>query len=149
MDPLAVVEAQISGVDSWPSYVLRYMFLLEPNAHVMKVAAFMYGNDVRLSDAMACYNACNGRRQSRVETVLRAWYFVWDRDVNQSHKEQYYSMRLKCQAWINGKAREQYEVVQPVVTISECGPAGTRYPGRIGLKIESIRSSSSSSSSFD
>ena len=26
MDPLAVVEAQLGSVDSWPSYVLRYMF---------------------------------------------------------------------------------------------------------------------------
>jgi len=38
-------------------------------------------------------------------------------DVNQSHKEQYYSMILKSLAWINGKAREQYEVVKPVVTL--------------------------------
>ena len=42
--------------------------------HVMKqVAAFMYGNSVGLSDAVACYNACNGRHQRRVETVLNAW----------------------------------------------------------------------------
>ena len=68
---------------------------------------------------------------------------LWDRDVNQSHKEQYNSMSLKCQAWINGKARDQYEAVKPVVTVSKFGTAGTRYPGRIGLMIESIRSSSS------
>ena len=84
MDPLAVV-AQLGSVDSWPPYVLRLMFMLEPNSRVMKVAAFMYGNNVRLSDAIACYNACNGRHQTRVETTLRAWYDVWDRDVNQSH----------------------------------------------------------------
>jgi len=89
MDPLAVVEAKLGSVDSWPSYVLRYMFLLKANSHVMKkAAAFMYGNNVGLSDAVACYNACNGRHQSSVETVLRVWYFVWDRDVNQCHKEQ-------------------------------------------------------------
>jgi hypothetical protein len=119
------------------------MFLLEPNSHVMKkVAAFMYGNKVRLSDAVGCYNVCKGRHQSRVETVVKA-YFVWDRNVNQRHKEQYYSIILKCQAWINGKARDQYELVKPVGTVSKFGPAGTRYPGRIGLTIESIRSSSS------
>ena len=90
MDPLAVVEAQLGSVDSWPPYVLRLVFMLEPNSRVMKkVAAFMYGNNVRLSDAVACYKACNGRHQSRVETVLRAWYDVRDRDMNQRHKEQY------------------------------------------------------------
>jgi hypothetical protein len=50
-----------------------------------KVAAFMYGNNVRLSDAVACYKACNGRHLNCFETVLRAWYDVWDRDVNQRH----------------------------------------------------------------
>ena len=79
-----------------------------------KVAAFMYGNSVRLSDAVTCYNACNGRHQRRVEIVLKAWYDAWDRDENRSHMEQYYSMSMKCQAWINGKAREQYEAVKPV-----------------------------------
>ena len=116
--------------------------MLEPNSRVMKkVAAFMYGNNLRLSDVVACYNACNGRHQSRVETVLRAWYDVWNRDVNQSHKEQYYSTLLKCLAWINGKAFEQYQVVKPFVILSKYGPAATRYPGRIRRIIESMRSS--------
>jgi len=54
MDPLAVVGAQFDIVDIWPSYMLRDMFLWEPNSRVMKkVGAFMYGNSVRLSDAVA------------------------------------------------------------------------------------------------
>ena len=117
--------------------------MLEPNSRVMKKeAAFMYGNNVRLSDAVVCYNACNGRHQSRVEIVLRAWYDVWDRDENQSREEEYYSMLLKCLAWINGKTPDQYEVVKPVI-LSKYGQAATRYPERIRHMIESIRSSSS------
>ena len=90
---------------------------------------------------MACYKACNVRHQSRAETVLRTWYAVWGRDVNQRHMEQYYSMLLKSLVWINGKALEQDEVVKPIVILSKCGPAATRYPGRKRCKIESIRSS--------
>ena len=143
MDPLAVVEAHLGSVDSWTPYAFRLMFMLEPNSRGMKkVAVFMYGINVRLSDAVACYNARNGRHQSRVETALRAWYDVWYRDVNQSLKEHYYSMLLKCVACINGKVRDQYEVVKTVVTLSKYGPAATRYPGRICHKIESIRRSS-------
>ena len=59
-----------------------------------------------------------GRHQRRVETVLSAWYEAWDRDENRSHMEHYYSMSMKCQAWINGKARDQYEAVKPVVSVS-------------------------------
>ena len=116
--------------------------MLEPKLRVMKkVAAFMYGNSVRLSDAMACYKACNERHQSRVEMTLRVWYDVRDRNVNQRHKEEYYSMLLKCLGWINWKALEQYEVVKPVVILSKYRAAATRYPGRIRRMIESIRSS--------
>jgi len=103
MDPLAVVEAQLGSVDSWPPFLLRFMFKLEANSRVMrKVAAFMYGKNVRLSDAVS-YDACNCH-QSSVE--LRAWYHVWDMEVNRRHMEQYYSLPLKCLAWINGKAFE-------------------------------------------
>ena len=31
-------------------------------------------------------------------------------------------MSMKCQAWINGKASDQYEAVKPVVSVSEFGP---------------------------
>ena len=72
--------------------------------------------------------------------MLRAWYDVWDRDVNQRHKDQYYSMLFKCLAWINWKTHEQYEAVMSVVILSKYGMAGTRYPGRNRCKIESIRS---------
>ena len=141
MDPLAVVEAQLGSVYNCPPYVLRLMFMLEPNPRVMKkVAAFMYGNNLKLSDAVACYKACNGRHQA-VLKLLRAWNDVWDRDVNQRHKEQYYSMLLKCFAWINGKALGQYAVVKPVVLLSKYGLDATRYPVRIRRMIESIRSS--------
>ena len=115
--------------------------MLEPNPRVMKkVAAFMYGNNVRLSDAVACYNACNGRHQNRVERVLKTWYDVSNRDEDSKHMEEYYSMSVKCQEWINGKAHEQYEAVKTVVSVSEFGPPRTRYPGQIARMTESIRS---------
>jgi hypothetical protein len=86
MVPLAIVGAQFGIVDVWPSYMLIDMFLWEPNSRVMKkVGAFMYGNSVRLSDAVACYNAGNRRYKSRVEAVLRAWYDTWNRIENRRH----------------------------------------------------------------
>ena len=56
--------------------------------------------------------------------------------------ERYYGMLLKCLAWINGKALEQYEAVKPVVKLTLLGPAATDYPGPISCEIEYIRSSS-------
>jgi len=71
-----------------------------------------------------------------------ACYDEWDIQVNRRHMKRYYSMLLKCLAWINGKALEHYEAVKPVVKFSLLGPAATDYPGPIWCKIESIRCSS-------
>ena len=61
------------------------MFILKPNPRLVKhVAAFMYGNNVRLSDAVACYNACNCHQRG-VETEMRTWYDTWDIQVNRRH----------------------------------------------------------------
>ena len=56
-----------------------------------KVAAFMYGNNIRLSDAVACYKVSNGRNQNCVETVLRAWCDVWDKE-----KVLQYAFEMSC-----------------------------------------------------
>ena len=72
-----------------------------------------------------------------MEMALKTWYDVWDRDEKLRHMEQFYSMSMKCQAFINGKARAQYEAVKPVVSVSEFGPPRS---GQIARMIESIRS---------
>ena len=47
MDPLIAVEDILGGVESWPTYIIYNMFLVEPNTiSVKKVAAFMYGSGV-------------------------------------------------------------------------------------------------------
>ena len=67
-DPLAVVEAHLGSIERWPSSVTMGMILVEPQASVTKrVAAFMYGNYVRVSDAVECYNACKGMHRSYVD----------------------------------------------------------------------------------
>ena len=118
MDQLAVVKAHLGIVDIWPSYILRHMFLLEPNSHAMKkVAAFMYGKSVRLCDALSCYNACNGRHLNRLESVLKPSYLAWDREENRTNIQPYYCMSMKCHASINWKAREQYKAVKPIDSV--------------------------------
>ena len=49
-------------------------------------------------------------------------------------------MTSKFKAWLNGKARDQYEVVKPVVTVGKFGPAGTRCTLPIGSRIDCVRS---------
>ena len=66
-DPLSIVEAQLGSVESWQSEVLINMYMEGPRARLRKrVATFMYGNCVRVGEAVACYNVCNGMHQRYV-----------------------------------------------------------------------------------
>ena len=52
MDPLAVVEEKLGSVDGWHSSVIMDMFCEKPKVRVSRrVAEFMYGNGVSVSDA--------------------------------------------------------------------------------------------------
>jgi len=58
MDHLKAVEDMLGDVETWPSYVIYNMFIVEPNTiSVKKIAAFMYGNGVPVEKAIACFNA--------------------------------------------------------------------------------------------
>jgi len=47
MDPLRLVEVILGDAESWPTYVIYNMFVVEANTiSVKKVAAFMYGSGV-------------------------------------------------------------------------------------------------------
>ena len=73
-------------------------------------------------------------------TSLKGWYHVWNRNEYLIHKERYYSLLMKCYAWINGKGLDQGEVFKPVVAVCKFGPAGTHCPLLIGSKINFVRS---------
>jgi hypothetical protein len=45
MDPLSEVEERVGAVETWPSYIIRHMFMDEPNARTVKnLAGLLYGN---------------------------------------------------------------------------------------------------------
>jgi hypothetical protein len=132
-DPLAVVESYLGSIERGPSSLIMDMFVDEPKAAVIKrVAALMYGNYVTVSDAVDCYNSCNGMLRSYVDRSPKTWYHLWDRDKNKIQKERYYSMLLKSLLWINGKALDQCEVKKPALAMSSFGPKGTPRPLLIG-----------------
>jgi hypothetical protein len=120
LSPLKRVEEIVVGVDSWPTYIVLFMFV-EPNDREMKqVAGFMYGNEVPLQTAANCYIACIGQQYSReIKKVLYSWYNTWD--TRYRHNVDYWNMRLKRLLWLNGKELAQYETVKPEVTSMEIG----------------------------
>ena len=58
MDPLKTVEDILGDVESWPTYIVFNLFVVETNTiSVKKVAAFMYGNAVLVISTINCFNA--------------------------------------------------------------------------------------------
>jgi hypothetical protein len=39
MDPLEAVEVLLGAVDSWPTYIIRYLFTEDPHARAMRNVA--------------------------------------------------------------------------------------------------------------
>ena len=98
---------------------------------IRRVAAFMYGNYVTVSDAVLCYNSCNGMHRRYVDSSLQEWYEMWDRDVGKED-EYYYSMTLKGMVCLKtGEVSEH-------LSVGKFGPEGTACPRLIGAQISSI-----------
>jgi len=71
MDPLAVVEEQMGRIEIWPTSVITDMFHEELKVCVTsRVAAFMYGNGVNLSDVVKLYKACKASLRNVSETHM-------------------------------------------------------------------------------
>ena len=133
-------------MESWPTYIIYNMFLVEPNTiSVKKVAAFMYGNTLPVTSAINCFNACMelDSSSSYVSSAMKHWYSTWDKNPYRPHIAEYYSMSSKQWFWINGEALDQLEAVWPEITVMQFGFESTGCPQIIKLTIEHIRSMSS------
>jgi len=137
MDLLREVEDILGDVESWPTYLIYDIFVVEPNRHsVKKVAAFFYGKGISIEKAVDYFIAC-------IEIVLykcalRDWYSIWDKNPYTAHKEWYYSTTLKRWMWINGNALCQQEAAWPEVGVTQFGTENTGYEQLIRTRIEHI-----------
>jgi len=131
MDPLAVVE-ELGSVDSWPSRVIMDMFYEEPKVRVSRrVATFMYGKAVSVSDAANLYKAYQGAWRNVSETHMYEWYMQWaKRDPSTLF---YYNMK-KCVMWLGRDER-----VEPEVTMRNFGQATSQPPVAISRRIAELR----------
>jgi hypothetical protein len=130
--PLAVVEEQLGSVESWPTSVIMDMFHEELKVSVSRrVAAFMYGNGVSVSDAANLYKACQAAWRNVSETHMYGWYMQWDMCVLSNI---FYYNTKKSVMWLRRDER-----LEPEVKVRNSGPARSRWPGMISLRIEELR----------
>jgi len=140
MDPLRAVEDILGDLETWPTYIITNMFIVEPNTiSVKKVVAFLYGNGVPVERAIDCFNACMGLDSYYVSCAMRDWYFEWHKNP---YKAEYYSMSLKRWMWINGMALNQQAIYM------QFGTENTGCQQIIKTTFEHVRSCTAMSSDF-
>jgi len=74
MDPLSSVEDVLGDVETWPTYIIYNMFVVEPNTiSVKKIAAFLYGNGAPVERAIDSFNASMGLDSFYVSCAMKDW----------------------------------------------------------------------------
>jgi hypothetical protein len=92
---LGAVEDILGDVDSWPTYLIYDIFVVNRNTiSVQNVAAFMYGNGVPVEKAVDCFLACIGLDSYYVSRAMKDWYSIWDNNPYTAHFARYCSMNL-------------------------------------------------------
>jgi len=140
MNLLQRVEQHLGKIDTWPTYILRYLSVNVPKAsNVKNETVFFYGNDIPVSIASILYIACNDRYELRVTEYMYDLYFRWQRCICKIHMSEYYNVMLHKFIWINGKLLNQLEEFKPEVTVMEFGMDCTGCSSLIRSKLELVR----------
>ena len=78
VNPLLVVEHRLGTIETWPSYVIRYLFLnCTRPLKIKKMTAFFYGNGITLSLAIRLYQICTDKYTSHVANTISNLYLKW------------------------------------------------------------------------
>ena len=97
MDPLSAVEQYLGAVETWPTVILRYLFIEEPTERsILEVTKHFFSNGVPVDDAALCFTSCNGGRSSAVAATVRWLYTVFRPDIPKKTYGEYGIEPLGC-----------------------------------------------------
>jgi hypothetical protein len=92
------VESHLDPIDTWPSFIIEYLFIVTPTQDVItELAAFFSGNCVSMSSAYRLYRACNPTAKSNqhVRALFYARYFLWQNSSYILYGSRYYNVFLQ------------------------------------------------------
>jgi hypothetical protein len=133
------VEHHLVPIDTWPSFIITFLFIeVAYPSVVKKLTAFFFGNDIPLNIAISLYRLCNDTYSHDTEIRMTQFYHMWQSSYYKAHMASYYNMLHQNFFWIKGRALHQLEIVQPEVTILELGIVNTQCEPQIRAKLELI-----------
>jgi len=105
---LEYVEQRVWPLDTWPTYIIGYLFVDLPSPPIVrKLSTFFYGNNVPLYIASKLYLACNDTCNIHATNYMYQLYLDCQRCMYRFHMFEYYNVLKRKYIWINGKAFNQ------------------------------------------
>ena len=103
MSLLQAVEQYLGRIDTWPSYIITYLFVETPSPRVVeKLTAFFAGNAVPKTLAYKLYCACNPEAATElVRQLFYARFSLWHSSDNVRRHSMYYDVRIKKHVRLN------------------------------------------------
>ena len=137
---LAILESKLGSIDTWPSYILRFLFVDVPlKATVRPVAGFFCGNKIECNLAAQFFRLCNDRAGMTVTEQIHQLYVRWQRSPWTYQMMEYYNMQLRRHLYLNGECCErtvEFVVLEP--TPIALGPEGMGFGQQIRQRLELI-----------
>jgi hypothetical protein len=77
MSPLDRVEQRLGPINTWPTYIIRFLFVDNPTPIIMKkLTAFMVGNGADVNIAADLYLLCNDEWHARIKDDMYHFNFI-------------------------------------------------------------------------
>jgi len=94
---LQAVLNYLDVVDTWPSYIITYLFAETPSPRVIEeLTAFFAGNGVPETLAYKFYGACNPEATTElVRQLFYARFSLWNSSDTVRRHSMYYDVRIK------------------------------------------------------
>jgi len=134
------VEQHLGPLDTWPTYIIRYLFVDFPSPPIVKgLSAFFSGNNVPVYIASQLYLACNDTCNIHATNYMYQLYLRWQRCMYRFHMFEYYNVLKRKYIWTNGKAFNQKEEVSSIMRTPQLGIVNTGCNNLIRHKLRSVR----------
>jgi len=75
---LESVEQKLGPIDTWPTYIIQYLFMDVPSEPIVKcLASFFYGNCIPVNTATQLYSVCNHTCTVNATDYMYQLYLHW------------------------------------------------------------------------
>jgi hypothetical protein len=139
MSLLDRVEQRLGPINTWPTYIIRFLFAENPTRIIVKkLTAFMVGNGVYVNIAADLYLLCNNEFHAHIKDDVYHFNVICRRQMYKTHLYKYYVLKHKY-LWLNGKHMDQNEEVLPSITFIEFGIDNTGYGSFIYDRLQYFR----------